>query len=66
MVHSAQKIKVRLRRWQRQFFCTLKYQLLFDHRQSPHQKNESNLYRYGGSIYCEQDLERAKLEGWHK
>ena len=29
-------------------------------------ENESNLYRYGGSIYCEQDLERAKLEGWHK
>ena len=29
-------------------------------------ENESNLYRYGGSVYCEQDLERAKVEGWHK
>ena len=28
-------------------------------------ESEANLYRYGGSIYCEQDLERAINEEWH-
>jgi len=28
-------------------------------------ENEANLYRYGGSIYCEQDLDRAINENWH-
>jgi len=27
--------------------------------------SETNLYTYHGSVYCEQDLERAKEEGWH-
>ena len=26
---------------------------------------ETYIYRYKGTIYCEQDLERAKREGWH-
>lgn len=27
--------------------------------------NETIIHHYQGSIYCEQDLERAKVEGWH-
>ena len=27
--------------------------------------SEGNVYRYKGTTYCEQDLERAKKEGWH-
>jgi hypothetical protein len=26
---------------------------------------ETPLYKYKGSIYCEQDLDRAIIEGWH-
>ena len=26
---------------------------------------ETPLYKYKGSIYCEQDLDRAITEGWH-
>lgn len=26
---------------------------------------ETPLYRHGGSVYCEQDLNRAIDEGWH-
>lgn len=28
-------------------------------------KHETSLYRYGGTVYCEQDLGRAQNEGWH-
>lgn len=28
-------------------------------------EEEAILYSYRGAIYCEQDLERAKEEGWH-
>ncbi len=28
-------------------------------------KQETSLYRYGGTVYCEQDLGRAQNEGWH-
>jgi hypothetical protein len=26
---------------------------------------ETYIYRYKGTTYCEQDLERAQQEGWH-
>lgn len=26
---------------------------------------QTPLYTYRGATYCEQDLERAKAEGWH-
>lgn len=28
--------------------------------------NETHIYRYKGTTYCELDLERARIEGWHK
>lgn len=27
---------------------------------------ETTIYKYEGTTYCEQDLERARVEGWHK